>query len=83
MLGASIDAEISVFDQGTYGLSDYFPTNLRVVGDSVVDYTVKTIGRPTNRYEYEIEIEFDAIEPFEVIADIHSIDDQGFRPRAG
>ena len=83
VLGASIDAEISVFDQGTYGLSDYFPTNLRVVGDSVVDYTVKTIGRPTNRYEYEIEIEFDAIEPFEVIADIHSIDDQGFRPRAG
>jgi hypothetical protein len=82
VLGADVKAQIDVFDQGTYSLSDYFPTNLRVTGDSVVSYNVKTIGRPTNRYAYEIEIEFDSIAPFEVVADIHVIDDQGFRPRS-
>ena len=82
VLGAPVEAEVTVFDQGTYGVDEYFPTNIRVVGDTVESYTLKTIGRPTDRYEYELEIEFSGIAPFEVIADIHRIDEQGFRPKA-
>ena len=83
ILGTPLEAEFTVFDQGSYGVDEYFPTNIRVVGDTVESFTVNTIGRPTNRYEYELEIEFSGIAPFEVIADIHRIDETGFRPRVG
>jgi hypothetical protein len=83
VLGAEVEVSVDVFDQGTYFVDQYFPTNIRVEGDTVESFTVKTIGRPTNRYEYELEIEFSGIAPFEVIADIHRIDETGFRPRVG
>jgi|GEM_PF-6678653 len=82
VMGADSYAKLDAFDQDTYNVSEYFPTNFRVVGETVESYEITTIGRPTNKYTYEIEVELSEMGSFQVVADLHHIDEQGFRPRA-
>jgi hypothetical protein len=83
VMGAEIVVDVDVFDQGLYSVSQYFPTNIRVEGDSVISWELVSIGRPTDRYNYQLVLELDRLAPFQVYADLHEITEQGFRPISG
>ena len=81
--GVQIPITIDVFDIDLYPANQFIPTNIQVVGDTVNSFTVSSIGRPTNQWRYQVDIEFSAPGPFNITADMHRIVDQGFRPMEG